>query len=90
MLDFINYSTESKYYDGSNKLVIGKMKDETKGVVIEESVRLKPNIYLFLVDDNRKHKKAKGVNRNVVATLSHNEYIDILLNNKCLRHSNRI
>ena len=47
MLDFINYSTESKYYDGSNKLVIGKMKDETRGVVFEESIRLKPNIYLF-------------------------------------------
>ena len=28
--------------------------------------------------------KAKGVNRNVVATISHNEYKDILLNNKCL------
>ena len=31
------------------------------------------------------------MNRNVVATISHNEYIDVLLNKKCLRHSmNRI
>ena len=37
------------------------------------------------------HKKAKGVNKNVVATISHNEYKDVLLNNKCVRHSmNRI
>ena len=36
-------------------------------------------------------KKAKGVNRNVVATISYNKYKDVLLNNKCLRHSmNRI
>ena len=26
------------------------------------------------------------MNRNVVATVSHNEYEDVLLNNKCLRH----
>ena len=36
MFDFSNYSTKSKYYDNSNKLVIGKMKDETAGVVIED------------------------------------------------------
>ena len=34
MFDFSNYSTKSKYYDDSNKLVIGKMKDETGGVPI--------------------------------------------------------
>ena len=42
MFDFSNYSTKSKYYDNSNKLVIGKMTDETAGVVIEEFVGLKP------------------------------------------------
>ena len=32
-----------------------------------------------------------GVNRNVVATIIHKEYKDVLLNIKCLRHSmNRI
>ena len=34
-----------KYHDDSNKLVIGKMKDETGGVAIEEFVRLKPKMY---------------------------------------------
>ena len=38
MFDFSNYSTTSKYYDNSNKLVVGKMKDETAGVAIEEFV----------------------------------------------------
>ena len=85
MLDFSNYSTKSKYCDDSNKLVIGKMKEKTRGVVIKEFVGLKPKMYSFLVDNNQ-HKKAKGVNRNVVATISHNEYKDALLNKKCLRH----
>ena len=41
--------------------------------------------------DSSQHKKATGVNRNVVAAISHNEYKDILLNNKCIRHSmNRV
>ena len=85
MLDFSNYSTKSKYYDDSNKLVIGKMKDETGGVAI------KSKIYTFLVDNNNKHRKAKGANRNGVTSISHNDYKDVLLNSKCLRHSmNRI
>ena len=52
MFDFSNYSAKSKYYDDSNKLVVGKMKDETGGVSIKEFVGLKPNIHSFLVDDS--------------------------------------
>ena len=58
MFYFSNYSTKSKYYNNSNKLVIGKMKDETGGVVIEEFVGLKPEMCSILVD-NRKHKRSK-------------------------------
>ena len=43
-------------------------------------------MYSCLVDDDSKHKKGKGVNRNVVATIRHNEYKDVLLNKECLRH----
>ena len=90
MFGFSNYSAKSKYYDNSIKLVIGKGKDETVGVAIEEFVGLKQKMNSFLVD-NTEHKKAKGMKRNVVATVSHIEYKDVLLNNKCLRHSmNRI
>ena len=62
------------------------MKDETAGVAIKEFVGLKPKMYSFLVE-NSKHKKAKGMNRNVAATISHNEYKDVSLNNKFIRHS---
>ena len=47
MLDFSSYVTNSKYYDNSNKLVIKKMKDETRGIAIEEFVGLKPKMYSF-------------------------------------------
>ena len=83
--DFSNYD----FCDDSNKLVIDKMKDETGGVAIEEFVGLKPKMYSYLVDDNSEHKKAKGVNSNVVAAISHNVYKNVLLNNKYLRHSIR-
>ena len=53
---------------------------------MKEFVGLKPKMYSFLVE-NSKHKKAKGMNRNVAATISHNEYKDVLLNNKFIRHS---
>ena len=35
MLGFSNFSTKSKYYDKSNKLVFNKMKDNTGGLVLE-------------------------------------------------------
>ena len=42
------------------------MKDKAAGV------GLKPMMYSYLVDDNSEHKNAKGLNKNVVATISHN------------------
>ena len=78
MFDFSNCSTKSKYYDSSNKLVVGKMKGKIVGVAIERFVRLKPKMKSYLEDDNK-------------LTISHNVYKDDLWNHKCLRHSmNRI
>ena len=91
MFGFSNFSTKSKKYGSSSKLVVDKVKDETAGVAIKELVRLKPKVYWYLVDVNSEHKKAKGINKSVVATITHNECKDVLLNSKCLRHSlNRI
>ena len=72
MFDFSNYLTKSKYYDDSNKLVTAKMKDKTGDVAIEEFIRLKPKMCLFLVGNNNEHKKTKGMNRNVVAAIIRN------------------
>ena len=59
MFNFSNYSSKSKYYDTSNRFVVGKMKDKTAGVATEEFVRLKRKIYSYLVNDNSNHKKQK-------------------------------
>ena len=57
LFDFSNYSTKSKYYDSSNILVVGRTKDETVDVAIEEFVELKPKMYSYLVDDNSEISK---------------------------------
>ena len=45
LFDFSNYSKDSKFFDNTNKKVIGKMKDEHSGVVIDEFVGLKSKMY---------------------------------------------
>ena len=40
IFDFSNYSSKSKYYDDSNALIVGKMKDEMGGIAIEEFIGL--------------------------------------------------
>ena len=79
MFDFSSYSVKSKYYDDSNALVVSKMKDEMSGVATEKILILKLKMYLILVSDFSAYKKAKGVNKNVFAKISHNEYADVLL-----------
>ena len=59
------------------KLFVGKMEDETAGVAIEEFIGLKSKMYSYLVDESSVHKKAKSVNKNVVAVISHYEYKNI-------------
>ena len=89
MFDFSIYSSKSRNYDDQNKLVVGKMKNEKAGVAIEEFVWSKFDS--FLIYDSSEHKKAKGINKNVVATISHVQYKYFLLNNECLgRSMNRI
>ena len=67
MFDFGNYSAKPTYYNDSNKLVVGKMKDETAGVVVKQFVGLNSWMYV-LVDDSGEHKRPKDVNKNFVAT----------------------
>ena len=86
LLDFSNYPVNLKYYDITNGNVLGKMKDEFKGVPISEFIGLKSKMYsLISVDDEV--NKANGVNKKI----RHKEFVDALFNRKVIRHSvNRI
>ena len=44
MFEFINYSRKSKYFNDSNKIVVDKVKKETRSAVFEEFVGLKQKI----------------------------------------------
>ena len=45
LFDFSNYSKDSIFYDETNKKVIGKMRDEYGGVIIDQFIGLKSKMY---------------------------------------------
>ena len=45
LFDFSNYPKDSKFFNEANKKVIGKMKDEFGGVIVDDFVRLKSKMY---------------------------------------------
>ena len=63
LFDFSNYPVNSKYYDPKHNAVLGKMKDEFKGKIINEFVGLKSKMYLLISVDDEEVSKAKGVNK---------------------------
>ena len=53
LFDFSEYPISSKYCDLANKKVVGKMKDEFKGVPISEFIGLKSKMYSLISVDNK-------------------------------------
>ena len=45
LFDFSNYPKDSKFFNETNKKIIGKMKDELGEAIEEEFVRLKSKMY---------------------------------------------
>ena len=62
LFEFSNCSEDSKFFDDTNKKVIGKMKDEYSGVIIDEFVGLKSKMYSIQKIDGSESSTAKGVN----------------------------
>ena len=68
---------------GKNKKVIGVMKDELGGKIMEEFVGLKPKCYAYLVNDGMVDKKAKGTKKCVIKRcLKFNNYFECLKERK--------
>ena len=81
LFDISNYSKDSKYYKNANNLVVGKMKDETSGMLVKDYVGLKSKIYTLIAANNHESKKAKGINQNFLDNkLKFENYTNILFN----------
>ena len=79
LFDFSNYPKDSKFFDETNKKVIGKMKDEFG--IVEEFVGLKSKMKSMKNIDGKESNVAKGVN---IAT-EFNEFKDVLFNKNIRR-----
>ena len=78
--DTSNYKEDNFLYSLENKKVLGKMKDECAGEIIDEFIGLRSKMYSLSYGGKEK-KTAKGVKRRVVEfNLRHQCYKDSLLN----------
>ena len=86
LFDTSEYPSDHFLFSTRNKKVLGKMKDETHGVPIEEFVGLRPKMYSLLYTENSKtveKKVAKGIAKNVTKReIRHEHYKDCLFNRK--------
>ena len=82
LFDFSSYSKDSTFYDDTIKKVIGKMKDEHGGAIIDQFIGLKSKIYSIEKINGSESSTIKGVN---IAT-EFNEFKDVLFNKKIIRH----
>ena len=73
MFDFSNYPKDSKFFDETNKKVIGKMKDEFGGVIVDEFVGLKSKMHSMKKIESKGYNTAKGVS----ITTEFNEFKDV-------------
>ena len=74
-----------KFYDNHNETVVGKIKDEYKGIPINKFVGLKSKMHCILSEGNKKSNTAKGVN----VSLQFDECTSIMLNKQITRHKMR-
>ena len=58
--DTSNYEVDRPLPTGKNKKVIGLMKYELGGRIMTEFITLRPKAYIYLTDDGKEDKKAKG------------------------------
>ena len=75
--DTSNYPKTHPSYFEVNKQVLGKFKDETKGIPIEEFVALRPKLYSFRFN-NKTINRAKGIKNTAVKQLEFEEFKRVL------------
>ena len=65
-----------------NKKVLGKMKDETAGVPIQEFVGLRPKMYSLLNGGGKEKRTAKGITPANQKQMKHEQYTTSLFQGK--------
>ena len=86
--DTSNYEVNRPLPTGKNKKIIGLMEDELGGRIITEFVTLRPKTYLFLTDDGKEDKKAKGTKKCVIKNkIKFNNYKKCLFNDELILKS---
>ena len=80
LFDLSNHPKDSMFFDETNKKVIGKMKDEFGGVIVDELVGLKSKMYSMKKIDGEECNTAKGVS----IAIEFNKLKDGLFNKKIL------
>ena len=83
LFDFSNFSKDSKFFNETNKKVIGKIKEEFVGIIVKEFAGLKSKMYKKF--DDKEYNTAKGVS----ISTEFNKFKDVLFNKKLLRHKMR-
>ena len=71
--DTSDYDPSHFLYSNANKKVLGKMKDETAGVAVEEFVGLRSKMY-SMVYSGKDKKTAKGISRTAMRNVKHDNY----------------
>ena len=88
--DTSNFEVNRPLPTGKNKKVIGLMKDELGGKIIMEFVTLRPKTNLYLTDDCKEDKKAKGTKKYVIKRMIRlNDYKNCLLKDEVLLNHNK-
>ncbi|XP_041351368.1 uncharacterized protein LOC121370296 [Gigantopelta aegis] len=91
LFDTSEYPTDHVLYSTVNKKVLGKMKDETHGIPIQEFVGLKSKMYSLIFEEKGElveKKTAKGIKKSVIKSHTKHEHYKQCLFERRIHMSN--
>ena len=81
LFDNSDYPKDSKFFESTNKKVIGKFNNEAASMPIKEFNGLRSKLYSYVKDNGKNEKTAKGVKKYVIKkNITHENYKDCFLN----------
>jgi hypothetical protein len=77
--DTSNYPKDNILYSESNKGVLGKFKDELRGIPLEGFVGIRSKCYSIISEDDVTKARAKGIKEYIARLISFDKYLDVLV-----------